>query len=138
MSGIQHQRAARAKALDFGLAKTPVGERLRSTFTAARRAACNRPRRTRITWRGRGLSHAVDVNEGAARPVVRVLRRLGEREYRRKTHVRDFHFPAPLIPGLALEGGGESGTQLGPALVLMLSRQRLGIEAESLEQFGVE
>src|SRR4051812_26570584 len=45
--------------------------------------------------RGRRLDHAVDLDEGTARTVVRMARRLGERQHRREAGIRAFEDAAP-------------------------------------------
>ena len=75
----------------------PIGERAARTlshFARRRWAVRRRPAEAR---RWRRLRHPVEVDERSARDVVRMMRRLGHGENRRKAGVGAFQELAPLV-----------------------------------------
>ena len=89
-------------------------------------------------WRRTGLHDAGHLDERAAVLVVRVLRRLGERQHGREADVGALHDLAPLVAGLLLEDRGQPLLERRPLRPVVLPRQVLTVEAGVLQQLGVE
>src|SRR6185437_12674408 len=104
IAGADH--ASLAQPRDACRFDTPVGQcLLRAVPVRLRRRRQLRPGATEARCRCR-LHHAPDLDEGAARPVVRMAGRLGDREHRSHARIRAFEEAAPF-------GGGPGRELLG-------------------------
>ena len=90
------------------------------------------------TRRGAGLHHAGHLDEGAARPGMRVLRRLLDRQHRREAGVAAFEQGAPFVTRLAAQDGGHRRAHLGPQLALVLALHEARVQADALRHLGKE
>ena len=88
--------------------------------------------------RGGGLGEARDVDIGAARLGVRMLRGLLHGEHGREADVGALHDRAPFVARLGLEDAVELALELRPRLAVHLRRQALALQAGLLEQQLVE
>src|SRR5882757_546751 len=88
--------------------------------------------------RSGGLREARDVDIGAARLGVRMLRRLLHGEHGREADVGALHDRAPFIARLGAEDVLHPALELRPRLAVHLSRQALALESGLLQQQRVE
>src|SRR5579875_1770485 len=103
------------------------------------------PRRSRLVGdragkpRGRPrLQPAVGLVEGVALGDMRLGLHLAERQHRCHAGIGIGEHFGPVVAVLRGEHLGEPGPQLGPAGAVVLAGQVGGVQAEALEQFGVE
>src|SRR5579862_5485108 len=95
----------------------------------ARRRALDFARRAAEARRRRRLHHTVDLDEGSAMEVVRMLWCLDQAEHRRKAHLAAFHDRAPLVAGLGLEHRLEPLLEGGPLRTIVLARQLFAFQS---------
>src|SRR6202051_4809565 len=102
------------------------------------RRALDFARRAAEARRRRRLHHAVDLDEGPAMAVVRMLRRLNHIQHRREADLAAFHDRAPLIAGLGLEYRLQPLLQRGPLRAIVLARKLLALQPGQPQEFGVK
>src|SRR6266550_1105385 len=92
----------------------------------------------RKTWRRRWLGKARDIDIGAARLGVRMLRGFLHGEHRGEADVGALHDRAPFVARLAAEDASQPALELRPRLAVHLRRQALALQPGLLEQQLVE
>ena len=107
-------------------------------LTRLRRRPLHSARRTTETRRRPWLHDSIYLDECAARLVMRVFWRLSQTQYRSKAYVRTFHLFAPLGSCLCFENCGNTLLHFRPMRAVCLRRQIGQVEAECLDQHGVE
>src|ERR1700730_5953767 len=84
------------------------------------------------------LHDALDLDEGAALLVVRMVGRFGHAEDGCEADVAALHDLAPFVTGFGFEKCRKFFLEVGPRLAIHLPRHLLAFESRPFEQFGVE
>src|SRR5438445_10578408 len=84
------------------------------------------------------MPHTVDVDEGRSGDVVRMLRRLRQREHRGDARVPSCERRGPLVARTAAEATRENSTERVPLRPVVAAGQRARVEPEAVEQLCIE